>query len=343
MSRTGGTQRMCAWLANALSAEHEVSVLCLRQAGERPFFSLKNGVKYRVLPEFSGKTGILRQIRRINRFIKENAIDRVISVDMGMGFYGVLAARGTKAKTVAWEHGNFFNNWGSRVFPYLRRYAAIKSDAVVVLTDRDRENYRQNIPGCSAVYVIPNPASPRAVSYDGGSRVILSVGHLLENKGFHRAVEMAAPLLTEHPDWTWIICGEGPERPRLEAMIRERGLEGRVLLPGVMEDMDGVYRKAALLVLTSHMEGLPMALLEGKSWGLPLVAFDIMTGPSDIISDGVNGFLVEPFDTEQMTDRIRTLMDNPALRTQMSRSAADGMEKFSEEMILNGWKKVLNQ
>ena len=58
-----------------------------------------------------------------------------------------------------------------------------------------------------------------------------------------------------------------------------------------------------MFVMTSQMEGLPMVLLEAKSWGLPLVSFDIMTGPSDIIQDGINGYLIEEGNIDEMAER----------------------------------------
>jgi len=98
-----------------------------------------------------------------------------------------------------------------------------------------------------------------------------------------------------------------------------------------------------MLVMTSETEGLPMVLLEGKAYRLPLVAFDIMTGPSDIIDHEHNGFLVEPFDLDAMAEKIRRLIEDDRLRVQMSRGAAVGMEKFSEETIMDVWKKVLEE
>lgn len=343
MSRSGGTERMTAWLANALAATHTISVVSLRLDKGEVFFPLPSTVTHRVLPTFSGKAGIRKRIRWIHRYIQDNRIDCVINVDMGMGFYGILAARGTGAKTVTWEHGNFFNNWGSRLFPYMRRFAARHSDAVVVLTDRDRENYHAHISRHAPLFVIPNPAPCRPYSYDTDRRVILSVGHLLENKGYHRVVELAKILLPAHPEWQWIICGEGPERQRLEKLVADAGLADRVLLPGLIQDMDAVYRQAAMLVLTSDKEGLPMVLLEGKAYGLPLVAFDIMTGPSDIVDDGINGFLVPPFDLTTMAEKLCALMDDPQLRAQMSQNTAIGMEKFAEHTIVDAWEKVLTR
>lgn len=341
MSRTGGTERMAAWLANTMCRHHEVHILSLRLAKGKVFFPLDPGVIHETVPSFPGKLGILRQIRWISGYLRQHQLQRVINVDMGMGFYGILAAKGTGARVITWEHGNFYNNWGSRLFPHLRRYAAKHSDTVVVLTQKDKKNYEENIKGCAPVTVIGNPAQPHHAAYDINSRTILSVGHLLENKGYHRVVEMAKKILPSRPDWNWVICGEGPERARLEAAIREAGLEGRVLLPGLIEDMDAQYRKAAMLVLTSDMEGLPMTFLEGMSWGLPLIAFDIMTGPSDIIDDGVNGHLVDAFDLDTMAQKLATLMDDASLREKLSAGSAIGMEKFSEDNILTAWEELL--
>lgn len=341
MSRTGGTERMAAWLANALGRTHQVRILSLRLAKGSVFYPLEKGVLHETLPPFVGKLSIPKQIRWIRRYLKEHQIQCVINVDMGMGFYGILAAKGTSAKVITWEHGNFYNNWGSRLFPHLRRYAAKKSDAVVLLTQKDKDNYEKNIKGCAPVTVIGNPAVRHDFTYDPSSKTLLSVGHLLRNKGYHRVVGLAQRILPQHPGWNWVICGEGPEREHLENAIREAGLEGRVLLPGLIEDMDGQYQKAAMLVLTSDMEGLPMTLLEGKSWGLPLLAFDIMTGPSDIIDDGVNGYLVEPFDLEAMAEKLERLMDDASLRRELSAGSVVGMDKFSGERILASWEEVL--
>lgn len=341
MSRSGGTERMTAWLASKLSSRHEVSILSLRLSGGEVFFPLGGNVSHCVLPAYGGRLSIPRQIRRIHKYILDERIDCVINVDVGMGFYGILAAKGTHAKAITWEHGNYFNNWGSRLFPHMRRFAARHSHAFVVLTDKDKDNYSANISRCAKLFVIPNPAEAGTHTWDAESKTILSVGHLLENKGYHRAVEIAAKILPGHPGWEWVICGEGPERPRLEAMIREAGLESQMKLPGLTRDMEPVYSRAAMLVLSSNMEGLPMVLLEGKAHGLPLVAFDIMTGPSDIIEDGVNGFLVKPHDLEDMAGKLGMLMDDASLRSRMSRDAVIGMDKFSEEVILDKWEKVL--
>lgn len=341
LSWSGGTIKMTSLLSNALSHRHEVYILSLHQERDYCLFPLKKNVCHFVLTPTKGRLCILTQIKEIHQFIKQNHVDHVINVDTGMSLYGIPAAWGTKAKVITWEHANYFNNWGSRIFPYIRRFAARHSDAMVVLTGQDQQNYETHIPSKVPVYVIANPVQRHEIHYDAASRTILSAGALLPIKGYDRAIEVARRVLPGRSAWRWVICGEGPERERLEHLIQDAGLEGRMLLPGTVRDMEAQYRAAAMVVMTSHMEGLPMVLLEAKSHGLPLVSFDIMTGPREIIQNGVNGFLAAPSDVEDLVDKLACLMDSDTLRCQMSENAALGMEQFSETKILEEWEKLL--
>lgn len=341
MSRKGGTERMTAMLANALSETHRVFVVSLKSEDNHVFFSLADSVLHTVLSPAVGKLGILSQVRQIHRLLLEHQIDCVINVDTGMSIYGIPAAWGTKAKVITWEHANYFNNWGSRIFPYIRRFAARHSDAMVVLTGQDQQNYETHIPSKVPVYIIANPVQPHEVSYDASSRTILSAGALLPIKGYDRAIEVAKHILPDRPAWRWVICGEGPERERLECMIREAGLEKQMFLPGTVRDMESQYRSAAMVVMTSHMEGLPMVLLEAKSYGLPLVSFDIMTGPRDIIEDGVNGYLIPPGDVDVMAEKLSMLMESGELRTNFSAASEIGMENFEWKRVLGQWETLV--
>ncbi len=343
MSRKGGTERMTAVLANALCETYNVCVLGLQQREKGIFFELDKRLKYEYLNCGGGRLGFLKQIAEVRRFIRENQIDVVINVDIGTSIYGITAVWGTKAKVITWEHGNFFNNWGSRWFPYFRRFAAKHSDAVVVLTEKDTQNYKAHIRSKKPIYVIPNPVRRHDYHYDANSKTILSAGLLLPIKGFDQAIIAASEVLPRHPDWKWIICGEGPERKKLEYMIRNVHLENQVLLPGSVADMDEQYQKAAIYVMTSQMEGLPMVLLEAKSWGLPIVSYDIMTGPSDIVRDGVNGYLIPPNDMTAMGERLDELMGDIDKRLAFSEASVLDLGKFDSERIVGQWILLLEQ
>lgn len=343
MSRRGGTERMTALMANALCKNNSVLIVSLKLDGDTVFFPLDAQVGHIVLKDSDGKLGVLQQVQEIRGYVRRHKIDWIINVDVGMCIYGIPAAWGTRAKVITWEHANYFNNWNSKLFPYFRKFAAKHSNAMVVLTERDKENYQTHIKTKIPIYAIANPAQRHEFSYDAESKTILSAGLLLPIKGYDRAIQAAARILPKHPDWKWVICGDGPERERLEQMIAEQHLESQVLLPGTVSNIDERYQKAAMFVMTSEMEGLPMVLLEAKSWGLPLISFDIMTGPSDIIRDGANGYLVEQGNVDVLTARIEELITSQEQRIRFSQNSQMDMDKFDFDQIVGKWKAVLEE
>lgn len=341
MSRSGGTERMTTLLANALSNENQVSVISLKLSEKKVFFELKKDVQHYVLKRCSGKFGVIQHIREIKRFVQKNKIECLINVDIGMSIYGIPAVFGTKTKVITWEHANFYNNWNSKIFPYFRMFAAKYSDIMVVLTEQDKKNYQTNIKFKTPIYAIANPVEKQNFYYNCQSKVILSVGMLSPIKGFSRVVSVAEKILLKHSEWRWIICGEGPEREHLQSLITSAHLDSQVFLLGKISDMDNYYQNASMFVMTSEMEGLPMVLLEAKSWGLPLISFDIMTGPNEVIKNDINGYLVEPYDIDKMAECIELLIENENLRKQFSSNSQLDMEHFDFENIIEKWTGII--
>lgn len=324
---------MTAFLANALCGQNTVSILSLNGDGSS-FFKLDARIGHQLLPKKYTRFAI-------RNYLKTHSVDIAVNVDTGMAIFGIPAATCLHTKVITWEHANFCNNWGSRLFPYIRRYAARHSDAVVVLTERDRRNYETNIRRCRPVTVICNPADPHIFAYKTESHIILSAGHLSPVKRFTLIPEIGKIVFTRHPDWQWKICGEGPERTIIEEKINAYRLEKNIMLAGAVLNMEPVYREAAMYVMTSGTEGLPMVLLEAKSFGLPIVSFDIMTGPAEIVRDGVNGYLTESGNVEAMAARINELIEDTELRQKFSDQTTLDMEKFNRERIIEQWTELM--
>lgn len=332
MSRQGGTERMTAFLASALSRDHSVAVLNLHGDGNS-FFPLSNAVSCLPLPQNFQRIAIYK-------FLLENDIDVVINVDTGMAIFGVPAAFGLKTKVITWEHSNYYNNWNSRWFPHIRRFAAKCSDALVVLTSRDRQNYKENIANCCPIVTIGNPMERHDVSYSISSKTILSAGHISKVKRFDLIPEIGKIVFQKYPDWKWYICGDGPEKVFLKEKIAKYGMQNNIVLLGTIKNMESMYREASIYVMTSEMEGLPMVLLEAKSYGLPIISFDIMTGPAEIVRDGINGYLVESGDVKAMAERICDLIGNASKRKSFAAASIIDNENFNEEGIIERWEKL---
>jgi len=95
--------------------------------------------------------------------------------------------------------------------------------------------------------------------------------------------------------------------------------------------------------MTSRTEGLPMVLLEAQGCGLPIVSFDCETGPSDIISDNTNGFLIDCYDTDKMVKKISLLCADYDLRLKFGQQALENVEKFRPESINSKWEDLFRK
>ena len=171
---------------------------------------------------------------------------------------------------------------------------------------------------------------------------IISVGRLSYEKGFDMLCEVAKNILTENTNWTWTILGDGPERLFLETKIKEYNLENRLILAGNVQNIEDYYKKSSIYVMTSRYEGLPMTLLEAKSFSLPIISFDCETGPSEIVKNNVNGFLIKNNNIRDMENNILKLMKDIELRKNFQINSQIDLEKFNLEEVTLKWIKILN-
>ena len=151
-------------------------------------------------------------------------------------------------------------------------------------------------------------------------KLILAVGTKLHQKGFDRLVAAFAGLQADFPDWSLAIVGiQDVPYHGVNQAARLRQLMGsetsRLILPGNVGNVGDWYRASALFVLSSRFEGYPNVLLEAMASGLPCLAVDCPTGPSDLIDPGLNGWLVpESVASADLTPSLRLAMEDAAAR-----------------------------
>lgn len=194
-------------------------------------------------------------------------------------------------------------------------------DAVVAMTTASAEEARGAIPGVP-IRVIPNPPAlllPGAapVTLPAG-RYLLGVGRLAPQKRWERLIA-ALPHLAD-TGIALVILGEGPERAKLEALVTDLGLQGRVSLPGHAADPLPAIAGAAVVALTSDFEGVPGVLREAASVGTPVVATDSSVAVREIVS--VEGGTVVPVGDE--TALVAALDDWLGGRCRPARVVAGG-------------------
>jgi glycosyltransferase involved in cell wall biosynthesis len=162
----------------------------------------------------------------------------------------------------------------------------------------------------------------RALGVDTDTRLLLAVGNLYPVKGHDILVRAMEEVGRAEPAARWkvAIAGRGEARERLEALIRELGLESRVSLLGFRDDVGSLLHAADLFVHPSRSEGLPLAIIEAMSIGLPVIASDV-GGIPEVVAQGVTGLLVTPEDPSALAGAIRQLLVREEDRRRMGNAA----------------------
>ena len=103
------------------------------------------------------------------------------------------------------------------------------------------------------------------------------------------------------------------------------------------------YLNSSIFALSSRYEGLPMVLLEAQAAGLPIVSFTCKCGPRDVVTDGVDGILVEEGDVRGLAKALKRLMDDRELRRKMGEAAYKASDRFDEEKIMRQWLQLFEE
>ena len=141
--------------------------------------------------------------------------------------------------------------------------------------------------------------------------------------------------------WQLVIVGDGPMKEQIESKIKAKNLQDTIILKPFTKDIESEYLNASIYAMTSHFEGFPMVLLESCSYALCPIAFDVATGPSDIIESHTSGYLIQDNDLQDYADKLLTLMSDKQKRESMGLQAKQRVkEKFSKEAIMPLWEEV---
>ena len=164
-----------------------------------------------------------------------------------------------------------------------------------------------------------------------------------EEKGYDLLVEVAKKVLPSHPEWEWHLYGTGDTFDEIHQKVVEYNLTSQLIQKGNVKDVYKLYNEYAFLVLPSYREGLPLVLLEAKASGLPMVSFDVTTGPREIVEEGKDGYLIPPYDLDKMANRIELLTDSEERRIAFSNHTISGVKKFEKEEIYRQWTNLIDE
>ena len=350
---SGGGERVAINLANELCKTYDVHVVSICSSNGKPFYPINDEITYMALMEgtFRIRKMLLKGIRELRRYLRNNRIDIVFSVGVSANPFLIPATAGLKCKAIVCEHLNclnsFQNDFGQRFCRYL---GAKWGDKVIVLTKQDRDAYKEkyHLKRQKVSYIhnwIEEVLFDGMTDYNSSAKKIITVARIEPVKGIENIIEVSKELSAEFPDWSWDIYGGGDESyvADLTARIKENNLEGFVNLKGKVGDIYDRYKNYSMCVLTSYCEGLPMVLLEAKAKRLPCISYDCLTGPREIIRDGVDGYLIPVDDIQCLKKRLSQCMRDEELRKNLSANSYGNMDLFRKETIIKRWIEFIDK
>ncbi|MGM9488972.1 glycosyltransferase [Ideonella sp. YS5] len=353
LALAGGVERFVCGLANAFSRQGmQVSVATAAPLPADWPYPLDEAVTR--LGGLPGKSGRLDGVagheshgqilvtqwrigRTIARLACEARPDVLILNGLTTAASVLLADRSLAPRTICCDHNHF--DARSRPWRWLRARLYPRVAAVVSLTEADAARFRALNPRTE---VIPNAS---ALSAEGPSLPrdprVLAVGRLVAQKGMDLLLAAWPQVLASVPGARLRIVGDGPLRAGLHAQAAALGITGSVEWVAHSERMADQYRAAAVFVLPSRYEGMPLALLEAQAMGVPSVAFDCPTGPAEVLSADT-GLLVPPGDTAALARSVVELLVDPARRQTMAEAAlARHRAMFSAERQVARWTALV--
>lgn len=218
-------------------------------------------------------------------------------------------------------------------------------DCSFLLTNRDlQDNYSQFRGLIGKMSVQYNPCSfdtepSTSISYQR-ENILLAVGRVCNQKNFEDLIEIWSRIAEKLPQWKLrIVGGNSKDTAYLNSICQQYNVNSSVELPGWSSDIPSEMEKASVLCSTSIYEGFPLVLIEAMHYGLPVVSWDLPYGPSEIILNGINGYLTPFGKKDDLADQLLKLLSNPDTIERMRPNAIRQSKNFTPQSIARQWMK----
>lgn len=144
-------------------------------------------------------------------------------------------------------------------------------------------------------------------------------------------------------EWKVYIYGDGPMKEELIALAEGLEISKSIIFCGTVKNIKNKYLSSSIYLMSSRHEGFPLVLPEAMECGLPLISFSCPSGPSEVIENGSNGFLVENGNIDEMAEKILILMNDADKRKRMGGRSKEKSKCFDKEVIMKQWMKLFQK
>lgn len=227
-----------------------------------------------------------------------------------------------------------------RLSMWYLKLALEKADAVVALTNGDAKEWRRY---SSNVYVIPDVVTlNNSHLSDCSSKSAIFVGRFTKQKDVDSLLQIWSIVYQRYPDWKLNIFG-GYGDMQDEILAKVSKMDAGIIVHNPSSELIDRYKENSMLLFTSIFEPFGLVLPEAMSCGLPVVAFDCPYGPADIVSDGVDGFLIRDHDIIIFANKVCKLINDISLRRIMGHEGVFSSSRFSPNRIMPLWELLFSE
>ena len=336
----GGMERVMSELAWYFSGKEDVKLSLVIYGKERSiFYELPDNIKVQKPSwEFDNSKRLwftLKSFLYLRRKIKELNPDVVLSMGERWNSFVLLALFGIRSHVFISDRCQPNKNLGY-LHETLRQLLYPRAQGIIAQTSTAKKIYARR--GFNRnITVIGNPI--RSVSCEEYNcekeNIVLTVGRLIETKHHDRLIKIFSEI--DSKDWKLFIVGGDAQKQEgmkyLKGILKEYNLVGEVILTGNVSDVENYYCRSKIFAFTSSSEGFPNVIGEAMSAGLPVVTYDCTAGPSEMVEDGVNGYLIDQFDDKDFKEKLEHLMVNKDLRLSMGKKSKNMIKQFSIDSV----------
>ena len=280
------------------------------------------GVKHYSIPDIENKSfkTIYSVYKTLSKIVKNENITIVHSNHRMAACYSQMLSLRNRFIKIATAHGVFSNK------KWLTRFC-YKNTRIIACGDVVKDNLVNTyLINTNDITVIRNAVKIKRIKnqqiLENCKKNILigNVGRLSAEKGQIYFVLAIPDIIKKHPNTLFLIVGDGDERSKLEEVAKNIGVYEYTKFLGYRDDIINIISQLDIVALTSLTEGLPLTPIEAFSQGVPVVATNV-GGTSEIVSDGKNGYLIEPKSVPEIADRINKLIENRDIYANFSAEA----------------------
>ncbi len=333
--KRGGAERIVSILSRELEQEYDVTVVIFRDPVDYEYGGRLINLRSEVRGGIRKVPALLARSWKLRRIIRRIRPDRILS------FMGNMAVILTGFKVYPSIHNN--PHMYPRIEQWIvRRFYNLRNVKKTIVVSRGLREILLEDFGVRNVEVIYNPVDMNSIERSMAEPVgrdrpfILAVGSLHPQKGFDMLIDAyhSSGISRSHD---LIILGEGMERVKLERQVRALGHEGEIWLSGIESNPFKYMKKARFLVMSSRYEGFGNVLVESLACGTPVISFDCVGGPGEIIRQGENGLLIPDGDVGALSDAISQLTEDDELYGKLRANARESALAFDISNIRRLW------